>query len=253
MVELHEDEDDTFSILSIDPGTSTLGFCVIKLKIETLEIVSIFAWTVDATRLAFYKDEIIAIHGEKFARIISHKRNLEQVLRFYDPVFVVCETPFFNRLRPSAGGPLYELYATIEQTVFEWDRYKPLYGIDPRTVKKGVKAQGNKKPDMLEAMQKIPELSCAGLDLLDEHAIDSVAVGYHKVLELRKRKDTCKNDRQDKTDTGVADNGNTTAGTGVLQVLVRTRTIKATRTRSKRRSQYSSTVKRKSKKRHSIL
>jgi Holliday junction resolvasome RuvABC endonuclease subunit len=195
--ELHVDEDDTFSILSIDPGTSTLGFCVTKLKIETLEIVDVFAWTVDATRLAFYKDEIIEIHGEKFARILSHKRNLEQVLRFYDPLFVVCETPFFNRLRPSAGGPLYELYATVEQTVYEWDKYKPLYGVDPKTVKKAVKALGNKKPDMLIAMKKIAEIfEKAGLDLLDEHAIDAVAVGYTKVLELRERKAKSEADRK---------------------------------------------------------
>lgn len=196
MTDLHVDEDDTFSILSIDPGTSTLGFCVTKLKIETLEIVEVFAWTVDATRLAFYRDEIIGVHGEKFARIMSHKRNFENVLRFYNPVFVVCETPFFNRLCPSAGGPLYELYSTINQTVYEWDRYKPLYGIDPKTVKKTVGAKGNKKPDMLAALKKIKELKCANIDLLDEHGIDAVAVGYYKVLELRARKVKDETDRK---------------------------------------------------------
>lgn len=188
MDELHEDEDNTFSILSIDPGTSTLGFCVTKLRIETLEIVDIFAWTVDATRLDFYREDIVATHGEKFARIISHKRNFEQVLRYYDPLSIVCETPFFNRLRPSAGGPLYELYSTIEQTVFEWDRYKPLYGVDPKSVKKNVKVKDNSKEAMHAALKLIDELKIANLDLLDQHAHDAVAVGYFKVCELRKAK-----------------------------------------------------------------
>lgn len=186
MFELIDDDDDTFSILSTDPGTSTLGYCVTKLQIETLKLIDAYAWTVDSTRLAFYKDEIVDVHGEKFARIISHKRNLENVLRFYNPLFVVCETPFFNRLRPSAGGPLYELYTTIEQTVFEWDQYKPLYGIDPKSVKKAIGAAGNaKKPDMLARIKEIDELACVKPDFLDEHSIDAVAVGYSKVLELR--------------------------------------------------------------------
>jgi Holliday junction resolvasome RuvABC endonuclease subunit len=189
MLELYEEQDDTFTILSIDPGTSTLGFCVIKLQIETLKIMEGHSWTVDATRLAFYRDEIVETHGEKFARIIAHKRNLENVLRFYNPLVLVCETPFFNRLRPSAGGPLYELYTTIEQTVYEWDQYKPVYGVDPKTVKKNVKVADNSKPAMLAALKKIEELECFNLDLLDEHAIDSTAVGYWKVTELRKARD----------------------------------------------------------------
>lgn len=252
MTELHEDADDTFFLMSIDPGTSTLGFCLYKIHVETLEIVDIFAWTVDATRLAYYRDDVAEIHGEKFARIIAHKKNLANVLSFYAPLIVVCETPFFNRLRPSAGGPLFELYATIEQTVFEWDHCKPLYGVDPRTVKKNVKAQGNKKPDMIAAMVKIPELQCANLDLLDEHAIDAVAVGYTKILELRAKKERHEANRKRKELGAAGDHGTDTGAPGLLAVCPQTGAAQATGTGPERGGKRRAKVKREPRHRNTI-
>lgn len=184
--ELYIDEQDTFTILSIDPGTISLGFAVIKVDIKTLDIKEAFAWTVDATRLDYYREDIIAVHGDKFARIIAHKRNFENVLRYYEPLIVTSETPFFNKLRPSAGGPLFELYTTLEQTVFEWDTQKPLYKMEPKLVKKMVGASANaKKPEMQAALKKIEELSSASLEFLDQHSIDALAVGYSYILKLR--------------------------------------------------------------------
>lgn len=189
MSEIYIDDEDSVSILSIDPGTTNLGYAIIKINITTTEIIEAFAWTVDATRLVFYREDIIPTHSEKFARIISHKQNLKNVLDFYKPLIVVSETPFFNMKRASAAGPLYELLTTVEQTIYEWDKYKPLYKIDPKTVKKTVGASHNaKKPEMRECVSKVKELSCACLDLLDEHSIDALAVGYAYVIkQIRNR------------------------------------------------------------------
>lgn len=179
MDDTFQDEDNTVTVLSIDPGTIRLGFSIIKLSIPDLKITEVFAWTIEATRLDFYKEEVVSIHGEKFARIIAIKRMLKCVLEFYRPLSVVCETPFFNMQRPSAAGPLYELLTTIEQTVFEWDSQKPLYKVEPKTVKKAVGASANAKKDEVRiALSKVEELKCACLDFLDEHAIDAIAVGY---------------------------------------------------------------------------
>jgi len=186
-----QDDSDTVTILSIDPGTIRLGFSIIKLSIKDLEIVEAFAWTIEATRLDFYKEDVIQIHGEKFARIIAIKKMFKYVLEFYRPLSVVCESPFFNMARPSAAGPLYELLATIEQTVFEWDNQKPLYKVEPKTVKKAVGASANAKKDEVRiAVSKVKELQCACLDFLDEHAIDAIAVGYAYINQsLRNRKE----------------------------------------------------------------
>ncbi len=177
-----DDQQTTFNILSIDPGTHNLGYAVFELDIESLEIKKVHAWTVDATRLQYYMEEVATRHGDKFARILAHKKNFREVLDFYNPLMVVYESPFFNMQRASAAGPLYELQGTYEQTLFEWDPYRPLHKVEPKTVKKGVGASASaKKPEMKEAISKIEELKCLSLDFLDEHSIDAVAVGYQYI------------------------------------------------------------------------
>ena len=91
-----QNEEDTFKILSIDPGTQTLGYAILEVDIQTLKVVNCFAWTVDSTRLELYSEETAATFSEKFARIIAHKVNFNNVLEYYQPLVVVSETPFFS-------------------------------------------------------------------------------------------------------------------------------------------------------------
>lgn len=185
-----EENQDTFKILSIDPGTQTLGYAVLEINIDTLEVVDCFAWTVDSTRLDIYNEETALTYSEKFARIISHKTNFKNVLDFYQPLIVVSETPFFSIMRPSAAGPLYELFATLEQTVYEWDKEKPLYKAEPRSVKKFVNAVDHKDKNAVKtALKKIDELKSANLDFLDSHSIDAIAVGYYQLGKLRSERE----------------------------------------------------------------
>ncbi len=185
-----EENQDTFKILSIDPGTQTLGYAVLEINIDTLEVVECFAWTVDSTRLDLYNEGTALTYSEKFARIISHKTNFKNVLDFYQPLIVVSETPFFSIMRPSAAGPLYELFATLEQTVYEWDKEKPLYKAEPRSVKKFVNAVDHKDKNAVKnALKKIDELKSANLDFLDSHSIDAIAVGYYQLGKLRSERE----------------------------------------------------------------
>jgi Holliday junction resolvasome RuvABC endonuclease subunit len=185
---IYFESETTFKILCIDPGTKTLGYAVYEIDIETLDIVDCFAWTVDIVRLDIYNENTVATYQEKFARIIAHKKNFRNVLDFYQPLIVVSETPFFSIMQPSAAGPLFELFATLEQTVEEWDSLKPLYKAEPRAVKKSVGAVDHKdKEAVKKALKKIPELSKANLDLLDNHSIDALAVGYYHLLKLRNK------------------------------------------------------------------
>lgn len=191
MQDIYIEDIDTVTVLSIDPGTTTMGLAIIRLSIESLEIREAFAWTVEATRLDFYRQETVDTYSEKFARIISIKKMLAEVLRYYKPLSVVCETPFFNMRRPSAAGPLYELLTTIEQTVFEWDCQKPLYRVEPKTVKKAVGASHNaKKDEVKKALSQVKELQCANLVFLDEHAVDALAVGYAYINNSLRTKKT---------------------------------------------------------------
>lgn len=194
---LSKESEDTFKILSIDPGTQTLGYAILEINIKTLEIVNSFAWTVDSTRLEIYSEQAAQVHSEKFARIYAHKTNFKNVLEFYQPLVIVSETPFFSILRPSAAGPLFELFATLEQTIYEWDKEKPLYKAEPRSVKKFVQANDHKdKNAVKQALLKIDELKSANLEFLDTHSIDALAVGYYKLGKLRLERDECRKEQK---------------------------------------------------------
>lgn len=182
--DVYIDDQNTVTILSIDPGTYNLGYAVFKVDIDSFEIKDAFAWTVAAIKLDTFKDSMIETHGEKMARIVAIKENFKNVLEHYEPLIVVSESPFFNVKRPSAAGPLYELFGVLHQTLYQWDNSKPLYIIDPKTVKKTVGASHNaKKDEVRKCISKIKELSLICIDFLDEHSIDATAVGYTYIVK----------------------------------------------------------------------
>lgn len=192
-----QNEEDTFKILSIDPGTQTLGYAILEVDIQTLKVVNCFAWTVDSTRLELYSEETAATFSEKFARIIAHKVNFNNVLEYYQPLVVVSETPFFSIMRPSAAGPLFELFTTLEQTVYSWDKEKPLYKAEPRSVKKFVGVVDHKNKDAVkQALIKIEELKHANIEFLDNHSVDALAVGYFQLGKLRNEREQCQKEQK---------------------------------------------------------
>lgn len=90
-----------------------------------------------------------------------------------------------NRLQPSAYGPLVAVMTLIQDALISYAPGVPFMVIQPQQGKKGVGVAGIKgKGVMREAVKGIPVLiealkrgNCL-LDELDEHAIDSIAVGY---------------------------------------------------------------------------
>jgi Holliday junction resolvasome RuvABC endonuclease subunit len=65
-----------------------------------------------------------------------------------------------------------------------YDPWKPLYRVDPPTVKKKVGAPGNAdKNAVKQALLRLPDLNYQGetpLAMLDEHSVDALAVAYGK-------------------------------------------------------------------------
>ena len=63
------------------------------------------------------------------------------------------ESPFYNRLRPGAFGPLNEILFSIRQAVAEYDSWLQLDLVPPSNVKQALGAKGNcGKPEMIEAL-----------------------------------------------------------------------------------------------------
>ena len=176
----------TFNILGIDPGTDTIGFSIIKVNIDDLKIVSVTPWTEKVSRFIDEDSFEVEIHSAKYSRLRLISEQFTHILSIYNPTVVVSEAPFFNRFRPNAYAPLVETIFTLQKALHLWDDYKPLYMVDPPSVKKAVGAPARGDKDAIKrAIKLIKELEMVNFDNFDEHSIDATAVGYYELLKLR--------------------------------------------------------------------
>lgn len=178
---------DTFTILSLDPGTGFTGYGLITAKIETLDMVQAKAWTVDAHTLIKPDDWDVKMYGERFARVKQHGTMLRKFLLEYDPLVVVCESPFYNPRRPTAYGALLEVVLTIRETLYNWDRWMILHQIDPATAKKSIGVPGNSGDKALvkKKLLELPEFKNIGLEDFDEHSADALLIAKCQLDRLR--------------------------------------------------------------------
>lgn len=183
-----ENASDVATIVGIDPGSETLGICLMSFNVTTLEIVSTQAQTYIGSKLGMSR-WILDYQSERFARIHAHKANLGRILLYKRPITVACESPFYSSRRPGAFSALTEVISALRYACFEYDPRLPFTLIDPPSAKIAVGAKGNsKKEQVQEAVLKLPDLNYIGevpLAQLDEHSIDSIAIAYSKIQEWR--------------------------------------------------------------------
>lgn len=183
------DISDTTCIVGIDPGSDTLGLAIITFRIPTLELVSIEAQTFIGRKMFDDEGWQSNVMGERYARIQAHKVNLIQLFTDIKPINVACEGPFFSQKRPSAFGSLMEVLSMIREAVAIFDPWRKLYVIDPPTVKKSVGAPGNAMKEVVRekviALLKPYYIGQVGIEFLDEHSIDAIAVAYCRYVDLK--------------------------------------------------------------------
>lgn len=178
----------TAEVVGIDPGSESLGLAIISFDIETFKIVSTQAKTFTASKM-FNEDSWGAeLHGNRVWRIKHLQQTLTDIFNYVDPVFIVCESPFYNPRRPNAYGVLVEVLTAVRNSVMEHDSWKSLYLIDPPTIKKAVGAAGNadkfKMQEMVCAMDNLNPIPGLDISKLDEHSIDAIAVAYCKYKSI---------------------------------------------------------------------
>ncbi len=181
MFDTGKKDSNNISILSIDPGTNHLGIAVINIDAKEMTITSSHAQSYSANRSGVLDKDIADIHGEKLARLMAQKENLKRVLREVRPFTVACEAPFYFHKRPGAFAPLVEVSLMIRLAVYEYNSEIKLYTYDPSSVKKAVGAMGNSdKQAVKNKVLNLKEIKCPKqeLELLDEHSVDALAVGY---------------------------------------------------------------------------
>lgn len=174
-------------VIGIDPGTETLGVCIMDIDLNTGIILGTRANTFVGSKLPFYDKQIATYVSPKTARLKAHEENLYSLFTFERPLIVASEFPFFNPRMPHAYGPLVETINTINVALSRYDSCNKLYGIDPSSVKNAVGAKGNaKKEVMAEQLLTLENilLSDSPLRELDEHSVDAVAVAYSAYKNL---------------------------------------------------------------------
>lgn len=181
--------EETFKIISIDPGTDSLGFAVMDVTYDNFNINRTIAKTIMASKHVNEDSWVSQIHGYRMARIQKLKSLLIDHFDKIEPAFIVCESPFFNPRRPGAFQPLAEILFAIKEAVLVHNSWLPLHLIDPSTIKKSVNAPGNAdKTVMKKAVTSLKDINYEGdirIEDLDEHSIDAIAVGYCQVKNLR--------------------------------------------------------------------
>ena len=165
--------------LSIDPGTSMLGTTINAITMDNQWVVLHSCTTnIELVVRHTYPPEQIAIHGERFFKDQACARVIGKFADAWWINVAVSESPYMGSF-PQAFGALTECMISMRYALFGHNPNRVLHTIDPSTIKKsvGVSGKSGDKELMRQAIQKIAG-SMVNVDWLDEHAIDSIAVGY---------------------------------------------------------------------------
>ena len=105
----------------------------------------------------------------------------------YKPLALGIETSFLNMRFPKAVIQLSQYLAVITNTTKSIVSDIKIFRYSPKYIKNNIGAGGDaKKDDMTSAIKKIPEVNDKiKIETLTEHEIDSLAIGYVVLKEIR--------------------------------------------------------------------
>lgn len=182
-------------MVSIDPGLNTCGISIYELNTLTHEIVSISAFTIETEKLTDSSGLYTDIVSERFIKIYKLCNCIASIVSATGAKIVVSEAPFYNRFMPMAYGALLEVVSSIQHAIIALDNSIVFTSYAPQQVKMSVGAAGKKGKDIvktsIEKVSQIFDKIISDYELLDEHSIDAIAVGF-TFLEMRSGKNVWK-------------------------------------------------------------
>lgn len=181
-----------YRILSIDPGSDTLGVALLDVDLVNNTVTVVHAETFNAKRAIRTLDFVVETFGERQARLNTHAQGIERLLYTAYPHCIISESPFLGRF-PQAFESLVECLYMLRSVVAHYDPSMCLETIDPGNAKRCVGAPTKRPKTMSKdgfketvrlGIRQLNHLRFAphvNIDTLDEHAIDAIAVGCYKV------------------------------------------------------------------------
>lgn len=182
-MKLAKDIYERVKILAIDPGLNTCGVATMIVDFSTGEVKKVEAFTIDNSNYPPQNMEGVV------DRIAYRKSRLEEILTDHvsfnhDLNIGVYESPFFNRLAPSAYGSLSEAISTIRMVLFRFNSHIPLIGMKPTYIKKmvGVKNFRDKDSTKEAVLKQLPDFKDI-IEKLDEHSVDAVSIALAYAID----------------------------------------------------------------------
>lgn len=171
-----------YKVLAIDPGLNRTGLSIFEMDMVTRTIVGITSFTLVNEKLEEQIEFEEEYHPERVFKLYRLKHAFLQVLLEHRPVAVASESPFYSSFRPSAYASLVEVISHLHDCVIQYNHNTLFRTVEPMVVKKAVgAAMSSNKGSVKDAvMGNALLMSVLKTDIhsLDEHAIDSIAVGY---------------------------------------------------------------------------
>lgn len=171
-----------FNILAIDPGLNNTGVAVYNCSYNLENINGISAFSLNTDKINEIDSADPFYHTERVLKLARMKQAMDSILLQLNPCLIICESPFFNRLRPSAYQALVQVITIFQQSALDYNPNVPFCFIEPLLVKKKIGAgftSGKESvKDMVSKNDYLMEKLVVDLDGLDEHAIDAIAIAY---------------------------------------------------------------------------
>lgn len=176
----------SFNLISIDPGTDTVGVAVLTVCATTFDLLQIEAIGLEASR---HIKHGYTPFEERDLRLDWIERVLTEIFFAYNPLAVAAESNFMKKKTISAYGPLVESVARIRRALSNFNRNRGLYMVTPQEGKFSVGAERTSKADTLlpfvvKALGHIYKGDIP-IEALDEHALDGMVIGkalYDRLL-----------------------------------------------------------------------
>lgn len=166
--------------LSIDPGTSSLGTAINGITHDNKWVI-LDAHTTNINLVVRhrYPYELVDTHSERYFKVKACGEVIYKIASAWGVNGVVSESPYMGRF-PQAFAALTECMLSMRNAAYDFNPNRAMFTIDPSTIKKavGVSGKSGDKNLMRNAVNGLVIDMGINTDILDEHAIDAIAVGY---------------------------------------------------------------------------
>lgn len=174
-------------ILAIDPGTKTMGYCVLEVDEDKMDIEITYAECHNADKMVHRYPNIAREYDDLTARLKAHEDNLRRLVTVLKPDLIAAESPFFNPKMPTSAEPLARMKQVITTVAVECQ--VDLEWIAPQQMKRaiGANVRNSSKDNVRDAIDTLlkegllhfsPTCEQQYLDEVVEHVVDAIGVGY---------------------------------------------------------------------------